>query len=105
MASDFVIVSPVDEIIDEMQDIIRDEVHRLKNAVRNRAKGPDPVRGVERTMKMMSEALLMTLKCRAISEASDGLGEMTSDQLRERMLNDPDVIATLRQANKTLTSN
>lgn len=104
MAADFVVLNPVDEIIDEMQDIIRDEVHRLKNAGRARANGTDPVPGVERTMKMMSEALLMTLKCRAIAEASDGLGEMTSDQLRERMLNDPDVIATLRQANKTLPS-
>ena len=104
MGADFVIVSPIDEIIDEMQDIIRDEVHRLKNAVRARAGGPDPVHGVERTMKMMAEALLLTQKCRAVAEAADGVGELTSDQLRERMLADPDVIATLQQANKTLAS-
>ena len=100
---DITIQSPVDEIIDEMQDIIRVEVHRLCNQVKNMANGPTPVRGVERAMKLMSEALLLTLKCRAAAEAADGLGEMTGEQLRERMLADPNVIATLRQANKTLT--
>ena len=95
-----IVQSPVHDIIDEMQDIIHTEVSRFRNLVKNQ----DKVHGVERTMKMMSEALLLTIKCRSLAEAAEGLGDLTIEDLRDRMLKDPNVVATLKQAHKTLPS-
>ena len=93
--------SPLDETLDEMQDIIQHEVHRLANQVKGQMGGEGTyIHGVEKTMRTMAEALKVTIQCRAMADGQDGLSGLTDDEVTAKMLTDPAIVATLKLAGK-----
>lgn len=93
--------SPLDETLDEMQDIIQREVHRLANQVKGLIDGEGTyVHGVDKTMRTMAEALKTTIQCRAMADGQDGLAGLTDAEVTAKMLRDPAIIATLKLAGK-----